>query len=130
MRFEATAESVDGITAKGTVAHQGVVAADPAVIPLGSLIRVTGAGRYSGNYAVTDTGPKVVGRHIDIYMASDEEAKQFGKQTVFVRVLIRGNNKKDHQEITPANPAAAVSLQTRTGKLPDSPAADSPLSKE
>jgi len=68
MRFQATAHSVEGITAQGTVAHEGVVAADPTVLPLGSRIRVSGAGSYSGVYAVTDTGAKVTARQIDIYL--------------------------------------------------------------
>jgi rare lipoprotein A len=101
-RFEATADSTDGITAKGTVAHEGVVAADPAVLPLGSVIRVSGAGQYSGTYVVTDTGSKVAGRHIDIYLPSVSEAKQFGKKVVTVRVVSKGDNQKDHKEVTPA----------------------------
>ena len=106
MRFEATASSVSGETAKGTETHDGMVAADPSVLPLGSVIRVTGAGPYSGRYVVTDTGSKVVGRHIDVYMHSTEEAKEFGKKTVLVRVLVRGNNaKNDHKEVTPAKVA-------------------------
>ena len=103
MRFEATASSVAGETAKGTETHKGMVAADPAVLPLGSVIRVSGAGRYSGRYVVTDTGSKVIGRHIDVYMHSTAQAKEFGKKTVIVRVLVRGNNEKDdHREVTPA----------------------------
>ncbi len=104
MRFEATADSAEGLTAKGTAPHRGIVAADPAVLPLGSLIRITGAGAYSGVYAVTDTGSKVDGRHIDIYMPSAAEAKKFGKKIVLVRVLSRGNNQKDRREVTPAKP--------------------------
>jgi 3D (Asp-Asp-Asp) domain-containing protein len=104
MRFEATADSVSGITAKGTTTHEGIVAADPDVLPLGSLIRVTGAGAYSGIYIVTDTGPKVQGRHIDIYMPTTEEARQFGRKTVYVRMILRGNNRRDSKEITPAEP--------------------------
>ncbi len=102
MRFEATASSVPGETAKGTETHDGMVAADPAVLPLGSVISVSGAGAYSGRYVVTDTGSKVVGRHIDVYMPSTAEAKEFGKKVVMVRVLVRGNNaKNDHKEVTP-----------------------------
>lgn len=107
MRFEATAESKDGLTAKGTVAHQGIVAADPAVLPLGSIIRITGAGAYSGTYAVTDTGSKVGGRKIDIYMPTVAEAKQFGRKMVYVSVISRGDNQKNHEEVTP--PAHTVS---------------------
>jgi 3D (Asp-Asp-Asp) domain-containing protein len=115
MKFIATAESVSGITAKGTHTHEGIVAADPDVLPLGSLIRVTGAGPYSGIYTVTDTGPLVQGRHIDIYMDDEHEAKQFGRQTVYVRIILRGNNEKNHKEITPAEP---VSPPQRTEAKP------------
>lgn len=89
-------------TAKGTLTHEGIVAADPAIRPLGSVIRISGAGPYSGRYVVTDTGPKVVGRHIDLHLRSVGEAKEFGKKMVTVRVLSRGNNRKDHREVTPA----------------------------
>ena len=99
--FLATADSVSGITTKGTVTHRGVVAADPSILPLGSVIHVTGAGPYSGIYLVTDTGAKIVGRHIDIYMPSRLEAKQFGRKRVVVRVVSKGDNKKDHREVTP-----------------------------
>ncbi len=101
MRFVATADSVSGITAKGTVPHEGIVAADPAVLPLGSRIRVSGAGPYSGTYVVTDTGSKVAGRTIDIYMRSRAEAKRFGRKTVTVQILSRGDNQVDGHEATP-----------------------------
>jgi 3D (Asp-Asp-Asp) domain-containing protein len=104
MRFEATADSVEGITAKGTLTHDGIVAADPAVLPLGSVIQVSGAGPYSGTYVVTDTGSKVAGRKIDIFLPGVGEARQFGKKMVTVRILRRGDNQKDHREVTPANP--------------------------
>lgn len=122
MKFVATAESVSGVTAKGTLTHEGIVAADPAVVPLGSLIRVTGAGTYSGIYSVTDTGPKVQGRHIDIYMDDVHEAKVFGRQTVYVRIILRGNNEKDHKEITPAEPVPPPQT-TEAKPLPETEAA-------
>jgi rare lipoprotein A len=109
IRCEATAFSQSGITMKGTIAHDGIVAADPAVIPLGSVIRVAGAGPWSGRYVVTDTGSKVRGRHIDVYLPNAAAAKQFGRKTVTVQVLVRGNNvKNDRKEVTPARPGAAV----------------------
>lgn len=85
--FEATAYSVSGTTADGDTTYRGTVAADPAVLPLGTRIRVSGAGRYSGIYVVKDSGTKVQGAHIDIYMPSAAEAKRFGKRRVRVRVL-------------------------------------------
>jgi 3D (Asp-Asp-Asp) domain-containing protein len=100
IRFEATANSVEGVTAKGTVAHEGVVAADPAVLPLGSRIRISGAGAYNGVYVVTDTGAKVSGRTIDLYLPTPAEAKQFGRKSVTVHILSRGDNKKNGKEVT------------------------------
>ena len=104
MRFEATAFSQTGLTRKGTITHDGVVAADPAVLPLGSVIRISEAGTYSGRYVVTDTGSKIRGRHIDVYIPNQAEARQFGKKVVTVELLVRGNNEKnDHIEVTPAS---------------------------
>ena len=91
LHFEATAYSIEGRTAAGTRARRGIVAADPAVLPLGSRIRVLDAGRYSGEYVVEDTGAAIDGHAIDIYLASGREAKRFGRRRVRVEVLRRGN---------------------------------------
>ena len=63
--FTATAYSGGGRTASGTVPQQGIVAADPAVLPMGSRIRVR-AGKYSGDYTVRVTGGSIRGRKIDV----------------------------------------------------------------
>ncbi len=97
LHVQATAHSVDGKTADGTHSRAGTVAADPAVLPLNSRIRVEGAGAYSGVYSVEDTGPKVQGRHIDIYMNTPAEAKRFGKRMVRVVVLRYGDNEPKRQ---------------------------------
>ena len=89
--FRATAYSVKGKTAAGNRAAEGIVAADPRLLPLGSRIRVDDAGPYSGNYVVTDTGRKIHGRHIDLFIANHAEAKHFGKKMVRVTVLERGD---------------------------------------
>jgi 3D (Asp-Asp-Asp) domain-containing protein len=107
----ATAYSGDSqLTAAGTIPHEGTVAADPAVLPLGSRIRVTNAGAYSGMYMVTDTGKKVNGLHIDIYLSSVAAAREFGKKVVLVEVLETGSGKQDARSkdspisaITPLN---------------------------
>lgn len=94
MNMKATAHSIEGETADGTASRTGTVAADPAVLPLNSRIRVEGAGPYSGEYSVEDKGAKVVGRHIDIYMRSSAEARRFGKRRVKVIVLKYGDNER------------------------------------
>lgn len=93
-KFTATAYSVQGTTANGDSTRRGMAAADPAVIPLGSKIRIRGAGKYSGVYTVGDTGPKVKGRTVDIYVPNDAAAKDFGKKDVTVQILRRGNDNK------------------------------------
>jgi 3D (Asp-Asp-Asp) domain-containing protein len=74
-RAKATAYSQAGITASGTHTQRGVVAADPQVLPLGTLIRIKGPG-VSGTYLVTDTGRRIDGREIDIFMPSRARAKR------------------------------------------------------
>ena len=90
--FIATAYSVEGTGASGIWSHPGTVAADRRVLPLNSRIRIYGAGRYSGDYTVEDTGGKVDGHHIDVYMPSHAEAKKFGRQRVKVVVLKYGDD--------------------------------------
>lgn len=85
--FEATAYSIEGETASGQQTREGIVAADPDILPLGSRIRVHDAGEYSGEYTVADTGRAINGREIDIYLRSDREAKDFGRRTVQVEVI-------------------------------------------
>jgi 3D (Asp-Asp-Asp) domain-containing protein len=90
MAFAATAYSIEGKTADGTQTRAGIVAADPKVLPLGTRIRVEGAGAYDGEYVVRDTGRAVKGREIDVYLANDREAKVFGRKAVQVEVVAWG----------------------------------------
>jgi 3D (Asp-Asp-Asp) domain-containing protein len=92
--FTATAYALEGLTAAGTRARRGIVAADPDVLPLGTRIHVHGAGHYSGEYVVEDTGAKIKGRIIDIKVGSTKEAMQFGRRKVQVEVLERGNGDR------------------------------------
>jgi 3D (Asp-Asp-Asp) domain-containing protein len=86
--FHATAYCLKGRTATGEAVRQGFVAADPRVLPLGTLVHIQ-AGRYTGVYKVADTGGAIKGRKIDIYVPSYQEAKSFGRQTIKVKVLGR-----------------------------------------
>jgi 3D (Asp-Asp-Asp) domain-containing protein len=90
MRVSVTAHSQEGLTASGAIARRGSVAADPRILPLGSRIRILGAGPYSGVYTVNDTGRAVKGREIDIYMPTAAEAKKFGRKRLTIIVLSYG----------------------------------------
>ncbi len=81
--FVATAYCLRGRTAMGHGVRRGIIAADPRVLRLGSKINV-GAGGYSGQYLVSDTGGKIKGKRLDIWMASCSEARRFGRRTVTV----------------------------------------------
>jgi len=85
--FEATAYSIKGKTSSGRRARSGMVAADPRVLPLGTRIRIHGAGSYSGAYTVTDTGRTIKGREIDIFVPSARAARRFGRRQVQVEIL-------------------------------------------
>ena len=84
--FTATAYCLKGRTALGHGVRRGVIAADPRVLRLGSRINL-GAGSYSGEYLVSDTGGNVKGRKIDIWMPSCAEARRFGRRTVSISPL-------------------------------------------
>jgi 3D (Asp-Asp-Asp) domain-containing protein len=85
----ATAYSGHGTTSTGTPVHRGVVAADPRFLPPGSKVKISHAGPASGIYRVQDTGGKVRGRKVDIYMPSHRQSRQFGKRKVKVQVVSR-----------------------------------------
>jgi 3D (Asp-Asp-Asp) domain-containing protein len=91
--FNATAYSLYGVTRSGVYVRRGVIAADPRVIPLGSVVQIS-AGKYSGVYTVLDTGKKIKGKIVDLWMPSYREAINFGRQQVKVRVLRRGYKRK------------------------------------
>ena len=88
--YIATAYAQHGITASGEYVHRHVVAADPAILPIGTRIKIRHAGRYSGEYAVMDTGDKIEGRKLDIYLPSARVCKRFGVKPVKVTVLELG----------------------------------------
>jgi 3D (Asp-Asp-Asp) domain-containing protein len=89
--FNATAYCKGTTTASGVDVRTGIAAADPAVLPVGSVLNVAaGDARYTGVYTVMDTGPKVQGRHLDLYMWSCHEALKFGRRDIEVTVLRLG----------------------------------------
>lgn len=92
MTFQATAYALKGRTRMGTSVRRGVVAADPRVLPLGSVVQIK-AGKYTGVYTVHDTGGKIKGNIIDVWVPSNHEARQFGRRKVQLSVLKLGPSK-------------------------------------
>lgn len=91
--FHATAYSLPGRTRVGSQVRRGVIAADPRVLPLGSVVQLK-AGNYSGLYTVHDTGTAIKGKRIDVWMPSSREARSFGRQNVRLTVLKYGGGRK------------------------------------
>ncbi len=92
--FQATAYCDYGFTASGVWVREGIVAADPRVLPLGSVIDVKVDGAVLERYRVMDTGGDIKGYKIDIWMPRCEDARKFGVKAVKVRVREKGKLKR------------------------------------
>jgi 3D (Asp-Asp-Asp) domain-containing protein len=93
LAFTATAYCKGAVTSSGVNVQSGVAAADPVLLPGGSVVQLDfSEHRYDGMYTVLDTGPDVQGRQIDVYIWSCTEAQQFGRRSVRMTVLRLGWN--------------------------------------
>lgn len=91
--FSATAYCKGTTTASGVGVRTGIAASDPGILPVGSVISITtDETKYNGVYTIMDTGPKVQGRILDVYMWSCNEALAFGRKQVQITVLRLGWN--------------------------------------
>ncbi|MFA5907900.1 MAG: 3D domain-containing protein [Vicinamibacterales bacterium] len=136
MQFTATAYCKGETTASGVGVRTGVAAADPALLPVGSVVRLeTPNPRYSGVWTVMDTGPAVRGRTVDLYLWSCKEALVFGRRPVRLTVLRLGWNpqnsipgmvdslfrkreadsKKPAEPVVPAIPSATTTVPSADG---------------
>jgi 3D (Asp-Asp-Asp) domain-containing protein len=84
--FHATAYCLKGRTASGATTRPGMIAADPSVLPLGTVVHLR-AGRYTGTYTVMDTGGRIKGRRVDVYVPTHREALEFGRRQVKIKVI-------------------------------------------
>jgi 3D (Asp-Asp-Asp) domain-containing protein len=88
----ATAYCQSGITKSGEETRRGVIAADPRVLPLGSLVHIDAPRQsHDGVYRVLDTGSAVKGRIVDIYMPNCRSARRFGRRHVVIHILEWGD---------------------------------------
>ena len=77
-----------GTDVRNTIYHDSgyrIIATDPSVIPLGSLVEIDGQ-----EFIADDTGGAIKGHRIDILMESESEALEFGVREVDVIILRRG----------------------------------------
>jgi peptidoglycan DL-endopeptidase CwlO len=76
----ATAYSLPGSTASGLPVGPGVVAVDPAVIPLGTRMSIPGYGEG----IAADTGTAIKGQRIDLWFPTLRQAQSWGARTVTI----------------------------------------------
>ncbi len=73
-----------GVTASGTRARPGTIAADTRRYPVGTIMYVPGYG-YG---RVEDRGGAIQGDHIDLYFKKHKQALEWGKRKVPVRIWV------------------------------------------
>lgn len=98
--YTSRCDGCSGITATGidvtrTIYANGlrVIAVDPAIISLGSIVRVEYADGTTFKAIAGDTGGAIKNRRIDVLVASENEAYRLGKQTVTVTILKYGKGR-------------------------------------
>ncbi|NLT69071.1 MAG: hypothetical protein GXX91_00075 [Verrucomicrobiaceae bacterium] len=72
-----------GVTASGTKAKKGTIAADTSVFPFGTKMKIPGYG--SG--VVEDRGGAITGHKIDLFFRTHKQALEWGRQMVRVEVI-------------------------------------------
>ena len=82
IKVDAVAYSLPGYTALGIPVRRGVVAVDPALIPLGTKLHVPGY----GSSIAADVGYAIKGRIIDLWFPTTAKARQWGRRTVTITV--------------------------------------------
>jgi peptidoglycan DL-endopeptidase CwlO len=82
MTVVATGYSLPGHTASGIPAGPGVVAVDPAVIPIGTRLTIPGYGQG----IAADTGTAITGARIDLWFSSQADALAWGRRSVTIAV--------------------------------------------
>jgi len=151
LAFSASAYCKGLVTASGVAVQSGVAAADPELLPVGSVVEIDSLPqKYNGIYTVMDTGPAVQGRLLDLYMWSCNEALRFGRKDVQVTVLRLGwdpqastprlidrlfRRREAARQIPPPEPPppsgiapeAGTSDRGTSGDAPVSPGADQPV---
>ncbi|MDG5788882.1 3D domain-containing protein [Evansella sp. AB-P1] len=102
-----------GITFSGVTVKRDLystVAADPSVFPIGTILFIPGYG-YG---VVADTGSAIKGNKIDLYYETVQEVyDQWGKKSVEVYVIERGDGRLTDQDLMELNEDEAVQVFRR-----------------
>lgn len=95
--YTATCEGCIGITKNGTdvrnTIYDGdkrIIAVDPSVIPINSIVRVTYDNGTTFKAIAADVGGSIKGGRIDVLVASESEAYRLGRKEATIEILKRG----------------------------------------
>jgi 3D (Asp-Asp-Asp) domain-containing protein len=75
-----TAYCLSGTTRRGRYVRPGIVAADRKLFPLSRYIELYAGEKYLGRFLIDDTGSRIRGAHIDLWVPTCREAIIFGRQ--------------------------------------------------
>ena len=78
-----------GMTASGTMARKGTIAADTSIYPMKTIMYIEGYG-YG---RVEDRGGKIKGEKIDLYFPTHQQALDWGRQEKVVDVWFLNRKK-------------------------------------
>lgn len=84
MEVSATAYCGDSITSTMIKPYWGVIAADPSVIPYGSIVYIKEFDKY---FVVEDCGGGIKGKRIDIFMNSQKECNNWGVRKITIKIV-------------------------------------------
>lgn len=71
------------MTSTGGTSRFGVVSADPEIIPFFSKIHIPG---FANTFIVEDSNAGVKGDHIEVYLPTEKEVRDFGTKRVTIEV--------------------------------------------
>jgi 3D (Asp-Asp-Asp) domain-containing protein len=126
LRFTATAYCKGETTASGVSVRTGIAAADPALLPVGTVVRIrTPDPKMDGIWTIMDTGPAVQGRTVDLYLWSCHEALRFGRRPIQLEVLRLGWHPQNSQPARVSDLFRKREIQKAetTRQMQDAPAA-------
>lgn len=86
-----TGTTKSGKNVNNTIYHNGmrIVATDPSIIPLGSILEISVGGNAFKAQAL-DVGGAIKGYRLDLLVESNTEANSFGRKKVLVKIIRKG----------------------------------------
>jgi 3D (Asp-Asp-Asp) domain-containing protein len=92
---EITYYCLQGTTRTDSEVREGIVAADPRVFPLRRHVELTVGKRSLGRFLIADTGSRIKGRALDIWVPSCAEARRRGRHRATAVLLTKAESRAE-----------------------------------